>query len=183
MTEPITVRRGTRPIDLVPTADAPAKAAPEILQHETEYLDDLLAVAAERAAERETLVYYAKDPTAPTGVKVKIRFDARVLDGKEITACRTEHTTPARVDPTGKHVPERFDQDGYQSKLIYLATAAEDRERLWDNPRYRGQVALPWLLIDRVLKPGEKLDAVSRVLDLAGFGALPEPVLEEAAGN
>lgn len=180
---PITVRANARPSDLLATPESPAKSPAEIRKHEDAYLDDLLATAAEREAERETLTYYARDPASPTGVKVKVAFAIRVLDAKEITACRAEHVTPARALPNGQVQPEKFDQDGYQQKLIYLATDPEDRKRLWDNPRYKGQVTLPWLLVDRVLKYGERLDAIGKVLDLAGLGSLPEPVLEEAAGN
>ena len=62
-----------------------------------------------------------------------LKFRIRPLSEDEYMRCKERHTKYVRNKQIGIKVPEDTNTDAYRSALIYEATIAEDREKIWDN--------------------------------------------------
>jgi len=115
------------------------------------------------------------------GGVVLLKFRIRPLSEDEYVKCRERHTKYVRNKQIGIKVPEDTDTNMYRSALIYQATVAEDREKLWDNKTAWKQldVLSGAELIGKVLKPGEKDAVLNKLDEISGYSS----ALEEVAKN
>lgn len=110
-----------------------------------------------------------------------LKFRIRPLSEDEYMRCKDRHTKYVRNKQIGIKVPEDTNTDAYRSALIYEATIAEDREKIWDNKQAWKQLDVlnGAELISRVLKPGEKDAVLNKVDEISGYSS----ALEEVAKN
>lgn len=118
--------------------------------------------------------------------KLYFAFSIRPLSSEEYEKCRKKHTKYIRNKQLGMKMPEDTNRVKYQSAIIYQATVAEDREKLWDNRKVwkalnakEDRIINGLDVIECALKAGEKdriLDAIDK---LSGY----EDNLEEVAKN
>ena len=110
-----------------------------------------------------------------------LKFSIRPLSEDEYTKCKERYTKYVRNKQIGIKVPEDTDTASYRSALIYQATIAEDRAKIWDNKEAwkKLDVINAVELIGRVLKPGEKDAILNKVDELSGYSS----ALEEVAKN
>lgn len=115
------------------------------------------------------------------GGVVLLKFRIRPLSEDEYVKCRERHTKYVRNKQIGIKVPEDTDTNMYRNALIYQATVAEDREKLWDNKAAWKQldVLSGKELIGVVLKPGEKDAVLNKLDEISGYSS----ALEEVAKN
>ena len=154
----------------MPTQIDPELAA-EIRAHETDLLSALLSDAEQPETTEIILVRKGQRIGA---------FTIRGLHEQEVNDCKEQATLYRKSPQLGIRVPESLDSTRYRNLLIYTATVASDRARLWDNKdaQRRAGVRNELELIDKLLLAGEK-DAVIKKLDeMCGFGDLAD-----AAGN
>lgn len=106
-----------------------------------------------------------------------LRFRIRPLSEEEYERCRELHTRYVKNKHFGGiRIPENTDNAKYRSELIYTATVAEDREKIWDNKAAwkKLDVMSGRELIGRVLKPGEKDAIIDRLDEISGYTSLEE---------
>lgn len=110
-----------------------------------------------------------------------LKFSIRPLSEDEYTKCKERYTKYVRNKQIGIKVPEDTDTASYRSALIYQATIAEDRAKIWDNKEAwkKLDVINAVELIGRVLKPGEKDAILNKVDEISGYSS----ALEEVAKN
>ena len=140
---------------------------------EDDILGGLLAAANYKNDEDEiTPVEIARN-----GV-VYFKFHIRPLSEDEYNKCKERYTKYVRNKQIGIKVPEDTDTTSYRSALIYQATIAEDRAKLWDNKAAWKQldVLSGVELIGRVLKPGEKDKLIELIDKLSGYTTSMEEV-------
>lgn len=144
--------------------------------YENDILGGLLAAANYKNDEDEIVPI----EIARGGV-VLLKFRIRPLSEDEYVKCRERHTKYVRNKQIGIKVPEDTDTNMYRSALIYQATVAEDREKLWDNKTAWKQldVLSGAELIGKVLKPGEKDAVLNKLDEISGYSS----ALEEVAKN
>lgn len=155
----------------------PEEEQGQIRTFEGDILRGLLA-AADFADEDSTV----EIEIARKGV-VYFKFRIRPLSEDEYNSCKKKNTKYVRNRQLGIKFPEDTDATRYRSQLIYEATVAEDRAKVWDNkdawkaPQINVTNGID--MIDKVLLAGEK-DAVLTKLDLiSGY----DSTLEEVAKN
>lgn len=140
--------------------------------YENDILGGLLAAAR-----------FTEDEDEMVPIKIKrngvmlFEFRIRPLTEDEIEKCRNRHTKYVRNKHMGGiKVPESTDKAGFLSDIIYTATVAEDRAKLWDNQK--AWDALDVLsgreLISKVLKPGEKDAIIDKIDEISGYSSLEE---------
>ena len=144
--------------------------------YENDILGGLLAAANYKNDEDEIVPI----EIARGGV-VLLKFRIRPLSEDEFVKCRERHTKYVRNKQIGIKVPEDTNTNMYRSALIYQATVAEDREKLWDNKTAWKQldVLSGAELIGKVLKPGEKDAVLNKLDEISGYSS----TLEEVAKN
>lgn len=140
--------------------------------YENDILGGLLAAAgfAEDESETETIEIRRNGVTY-------LRFKIRPLSEEEYEKCRELHTHYVKSKRLGGiRIPESTDNAKYRSELIYTATVAEDREKIWDNKAAWAKldVMSGRELIGRVLKPGEKDAIIDRLDEISGYSSLEE---------
>ncbi len=118
--------------------------------------------------------------------KLYFAFSIRPLGSEEYDKCRKKYTKYVRNKQLGMKMPEDTDRIKYQSALIYQATIAEDREKLWDNRKVWSalnakdfQIMNGLDVIEYTLKAGEKDKILEAIDKLSGY----EANLEEVAKN
>lgn len=139
--------------------------------YEDDILGGLLAAAEFRQDEDEI-----KEVEIARGGRVLFRFHIRPLSEDEYNKCKERYTKYVRNKQLGIRFPEKTDTIAYRNALIYEATVAEDRERLWNNrDAWRKLDVLTGPdLIGKVLKAGEK-DAVLDLIDkISGYSTTEE---------
>ena len=109
---------------------------------------------------------------------VLFTFHVRPLSEEEYQTCKEKNTKYVRNKQLGIKFPENTDSVRYRSALIYQATTAEDKSKIWDNKE--AWKALDVLsgtdLIDKILLAGEK-DAVLEIIDqISGYTITTEEV-------
>lgn len=140
--------------------------------YENDILGGLLAAAKFTEDESEMQPIQIKR----NGV-VFFEFRIRPLTEDEIDKCRKRHTKFVRNKQMGGvKVPESTDTTALHSDIIYTATVAEDRAKLWDNKK--AWEALDVMsgreLIGKVLKPGEKDAIIDKIDEISGYSSLEE---------
>ena len=147
-----------------------------ILSYEDDILGGLLAAANYKNDEEEIVPI----EIARNGV-VLLKFHIRPLSEDEYVKCKERNTKYIRNKQIGIKVPEDTDTSAYRSALIYQATTASDRAKLWDNKDAwkRLDVMTGTELIGMVLKPGEKDAVCTKIDEISGYSSS----LEEVAKN
>lgn len=112
---------------------------------------------------------------------VLIKFRIRPLSEDEYTKCKERHTKYVRNKNVGIKVPEDVNASAYRSALIYEATVAEDRAKLWDNKEAwkKLDVVSGYEVVNKALKPGEKDAVLNKLDEISGYSSM----LEEVAKN
>ena len=77
-------------------------------------------------------------------------------------------------NPQGRKLPpieKEFNSALFHSNLIYIATVAEDQQKIWNNKevKERFDILDPIDCIDILLAVGEKLDIVDAIMDISGM--------------
>lgn len=100
------------------------------------------------------------------------------ISDEDAYAIRKKYTKYAKNRNRGVKVAEEVDMAKYRSSLIYNATVAEDKEKLWDNKsvqeglRRKGKHIINALdVIEAVLLPGEKERILEVIDELSGYGS------------
>lgn len=105
--------------------------------------------------------------------KTKFAFRIRPLSEKEWDKCREANTKYAKNRRLGGiRMPESTNTTGYHSSLIYTATVAEDRAKLWDNQKLWAAVnaVTGTDMVDKlIIQAGKKQSIVDRIEKLSGF--------------
>lgn len=118
-----------------------------------------------------------KGETTPIEIRrngeLLIKFNIHALTAHDLKAAKKKATT-MMPNPANKKLPpieKSSDRVIYESYLIYLATTAEDRANLWDNPEIKKQfnVMEGYELIDVALYAGEKSRIIDAIDTISGF--------------
>lgn len=143
---------------------------------EGDILGGLLAAADYKNSEDEIV----NIEIARRGI-VFFAFRIRPLSEDEYVKCKERYTKYVRNKQIGIKVPEDTDSTAYRSALIYEATVAEDRDKLWNNKEAwkKLDVVTGTALIDKVLKPGEKDMILNKLDEISGYSS----ALEEVSKN
>ena len=119
----------------------------------------------------ETITEYRPFEVVRNGKKL-FTFRVRGLDDEELDRCRDQATKVVRNRRMGGlAVPGDFNSAKYNSLLIYTATHSDDRKWLWDNKELwqRADVTTGWMLVDRILRRGEKDAVIGLIEELSGY--------------
>ena len=107
------------------------------------------------------------------GNKAKFSFRIRPLSEKEWDKCRERNTKYQKNRRLGgMRLPESTDTTGYHSDLIYTATVAEDRAKLWDNKKLWAAVnALTGTdMVDKLIPyAGKKQQIIEQIEQISGY--------------
>ena len=155
-------------VDMTETeADEALKA--DMAANEVDYLTGLLDAAED--AEGET-----KKIEIVRNGKIYFAFSIHALPDETLYEIRKKYTNYVKNKRTGTRVAEGVDSAKLRSSMIYNATIAEDREKLWDNKQVqealkrRGKHIINALdVIDAVLLPGEKENVLAVLDGLSGY--------------
>lgn len=105
--------------------------------------------------------------------KTKFTFRIRPLSEKEWDKCRERNTKYQKNRRLGgMRLPESTDTTGYHSDLIYTATVAEDRAKLWDNKKLWAAVnALTGTdMVDKLIPyAGKKQQIIEQIESISGY--------------
>lgn len=141
---------------------------PEEMTPEEEY--DLLSGFLKAA---ENIKEVTKKIEVRDGDTLLFAFRVHALTADDVYAARKKasKTMPNPKNKKLKTVYD-FDQKEYESYLIYLATTAEDRQRVWDNAALKNKfnVMEGHELIDCVFATGFKQRVIEVIDALSGFG-------------
>lgn len=74
-----------------------------------------------------------------------------------------------------------FKESEFNSRVIHMGTHPDDSQALWDNKEARKAIGAmsPLIMIDKVFKPGEKLDIANRIMRLSGLDENGDPIQQE----
>lgn len=144
-----------------------------IKMSEEELINGLL-----EAADFETDENVQKNIEIRRAGKLYFQFRVHPLSEKEMQKIRKQSTNMYKNK--GGSFPPKIEGDlrvdEYRSRKIYAATVAEDREKLWDNPkvksalRTKGKDILEnWEIISAVLMAGEKFEVTEIIDDISGY--------------
>lgn len=118
---------------------------------------------------------------------ITFRFRIRPLTEREYDKCREKATTYSKNKRFGgMKLPEKTDTVKYHTLLIYTATVAEDRAKLWDNKAlWDATNALTGTDMVDILIPtaGKKQAIIDLIEQLSGFDEEAEANLEETVKN
>jgi hypothetical protein len=174
------VTAGLAPMDdenegVVELNEEEAKAATRA--NEDNLLDGLLAAANYKDDDDETV-----EIVISRKGKDLFSFHIHPLSEEDFNRCRKRCTKYAKNRAQGGvRIPEEVDTVRYRCMLIYEATVAEDRAKVWDNKKLwkAKDLATGIEAVDILLKAGEK-NAVCEKLDtISGY----EMTEEEVAKN
>jgi len=144
----------------------------EILMKEGDILRELLELEKEKENEANYRTIRIK-----RGGKTKLTFRVRPITEDESRACLKQATPTAR----NKNSNVEPDLVKFRSLVIYTATVAEDRVKIWDNreAKMRMNVIEGWQIVDKVVFAGEK----SRIMDIIDEISYFDADFEDKAGN
>ena len=147
-----------------------APATPEEIREELAFNEDEILRALTDQSHHEDLT---KTIEVSLGAKAKFSFRIRPLSEKEWDKCRERNTKYQKNRRLGgKRLPESTDTTGYHSDLIYTATVAEDRAKLWDNKKLWNAVgALTGTdMIDKMIPyAGKKQQIIEQIEQISGY--------------
>ena len=159
----------------------------KVLMSEEDLIAGLLA-AADFETDEDTM----KNIQIKRNGRIFFEFKVHPLGEKEMQKVRKQSTKYYK-NPQGKHLPPiegdlRIDE--YRSRKIYAATTAEDKAKLWDNPKVKAglkakgkDIIEAWEIIDAVLMGGEKYTVSEVIDDISGYNDDEKLELEEYAKN
>lgn len=105
--------------------------------------------------------------------KTRFTFRIRPLSEKEWDKCRERNTKYQKNRRLGgMRLPESTNTTGYHSDLIYTATVAEDKAKLWDNKRLWAAVnaVTGTDMVDKLIPyAGKKQAIIDRIEAISGF--------------
>ena len=117
--------------------------------------------------------------------KTRLQFRIRPLSEEEWDKCRERNTKYSKNRRLGgMRLPESTNTTGYHSSLIYTATVAEDRAKLWDNHKLWAAVnaVTGTDMVDKLIPyAGKKQAIVERIERLSGYD--DEDEYEETVKN
>lgn len=149
--------------------------------HEEDFIQGLIEAAGYVSDERQR-IEIARDG------KVFFAFTIRPLSEEEYDRCKKKHTKYVRNRSIGMKMPEETNSVKYRDALIYQATVAEDRDKLWDNKKVwdaligRGLQIMNGLdVIEYTLKAGEKDKVLEAIDKISGYDTSSN--LEEVVKN
>jgi len=154
------------------------EAKAQLRTYEGDILKGLLAAADFRDDEDNVVPI----EIARNGV-VLFTFRIRPLSEEEYNLCKEKNTKYVRNKQLGIKFPEDTNATRYRSSLIYEATIAEDRTKIWDNkeawraPKINVTNGID--MIDKVLRAGEKDAVLNKIDEISGYSS----TLEEVAKN
>ncbi len=166
----------------------------EKFENAAEALD--LDIAADRGGAEYDLVKslleaaeYRDDSIIPVDIcrSGKFLFTVHIhpLGDDEIRQANKKATTYSKNPKGAKYPPieKEFNSSVFHSWLIYLATTAEDQEKIWGNPSVKSKYGLLQNVetVGTLLTSGEKLALVNKVSEISGFNEDFDP--EEQAKN
>lgn len=145
-------------------------ATPEEIREELAFNEDEILRALTDQSHHEDLT---KTIEVSLGAKAKFSFRIRPLSEKEWDKCRERNTKYQKNRRLGgMRLPESTDTTGYHSDLIYTATVAEDRAKLWDNKKLWNAVgALTGTdMIDKMIPyAGKKQQIIEQIEQISGY--------------
>lgn len=147
-----------------------APATPEEIREEIAFNEDEILRALTDQSHHEDLT---KTIEVSLGSKAKFTFRIRPLSEKEWDKCRERNTKYQKNRRLGgMRLPESTDTTGYHSDLIYTATVAEDRAKLWDNKKLWAAVnALTGTdMVDKLIPyAGKKQQIIEQIEQISGY--------------
>lgn len=147
-----------------------APATPEEIREELMFNEDEILRALTDQSHHEDLT---KTIEVSLGNKAKFSFRIRPLSEKEWDKCRERNTKYQKNRRLGgMRLPESTDTTGYHSDLIYTATVAEDRAKLWDNKKLWAAVnALTGTdMVDKLIPyAGKKQQIIEQIEQISGY--------------
>lgn len=139
----------------------------QVLEHETDLLEGLLA-AADYAANEELTLEIARNG------RTYFSFTTHPLSEDDIVQIRKKYTKRVKNKRSGIRVSDELDVAKFRCSLIYNSTIEKDKEKIWDNKelweglRKQGHVIVNALdVVEALLLPGEK-ERIIRELDILG---------------
>lgn len=155
-------------VDMTETeADEALKA--DMAANEVDYLTGLLDAAEDAECETKKIEIVRNG-------KIYFAFSIHALPDETLYEIRKKYTNYVKNKRTGTRVAEGVDSAKLRSSMIYNATIAEDREKLWDNKQVqealkrRGKHIINALdVVDAVLLPGEKENVLAVLDGLSGY--------------
>lgn len=155
-------------VDMTETeADEALKA--DMAANEVDYLTGLLDAAEDAECETKKIEIVRNG-------KIYFAFSIHALPDETLYEIRKKYTNYVKNKRTGARVAEGVDSAKLRSSMIYNATIAEDREKLWDNKQVqealkrRGKHIINALdVVDAVLLPGEKENVLAVLDGLSGY--------------
>lgn len=158
-----------------------------IRENEEDMIQGLIQAAGFASSEDEQRVIEIARKTPSGESKVFFKFSISPLREEQYEQAKKKHTRYVKNKNFGMKLPEETNSTRYRAQLIYMATVAEDREKLWDNRqvweamRNKGLQIMNGLdVIEYSLKAGEK-DKILEILDeISGYESNN---LEEVAKN
>lgn len=131
-----------------------------------------------------------KDETLTIEVKfrgITFAFRIRALSEREYDDCRERCTKYSKNRRLGNmRLPEKTDTVKYHTLLIYTATVAEDRAKLWDNKTLWNAVnaVTGTDMVDHLIPTaGKKQSIVEQIQRLSGFDDEDEENYNETVKN
>ncbi len=147
-----------------------APATPEEIREELVFNEDEILRALTDQSHHEDLT---KTIEVSLGNRAKFSFRIRPLSEKEWDKCRERNTKYQKNRRLGgMRLPESTDTTGYHSDLIYTATVAEDRAKLWDNKKLWAAVnALTGTdMVDKLIPyAGKKQQIIEQIEQISGY--------------
>lgn len=146
-------------------ATTPAEDAEAMKEYQGDILSAIMDMA-EFAKKEEHEVEIRRN-----GV-IMLRFKIHPLAEEEYTLARKKNTKYKTNKRYGMRTPDELNTPRYRSQLVYMATADEDKKRIWDNKDAWEKlgVASGVDMVDSILKAGEK-DRILELLDqISGYG-------------
>lgn len=149
----------------------------ELLAVEEDVLRGLLDAAADNKNDTVMIEIARKG-------KVLFQFRIHGLTEKEYNELQDQATKFKKAKNLGGvKVAEETNITRFRSLLIYHATAAEDRKRLWNNKeawKTLGVLNGPDL-IDKVLKAGEKKAIIDKIDEMSGYSDDTEEIVKNSS--
>lgn len=146
-----------------------ASATPEEIREELVFNEDEILKALTDQSQHEDSV----ETIEVVFGKTRFTFRIRPLTEKEWDKCRERNTKYQKNRRLGgMRLPESTNTTGYHSDLIYTATVAEDRAKLWDNKRLWAAVnaVTGTDMVDRLIPyAGKKQAIIDRIEAISGF--------------
>lgn len=148
----------------------------EMLMSEQDILAGILAVGKESEEGVTTKLIQIRREG-----KVQFQFRVQILSEDEQQACWKRATKYAKAKPGQPKKAIETNPSLFRSHMIYAATVAEDRAKVWDNRTAMDafNIINPVEMVDKLLRPGEKSRVIDEIELLGGY----EDDMEELGKN